>query len=50
MDLYAIGERNYDNQPDGAHYNDVGNDQLAEAVVEAVLAALRARNGGAPGK
>lgn len=50
IDLYAIGERNYDNQPDGAHYNDVGNDQLAEAVAEAVISALRARGGGAQAK
>ena len=43
VDLYAVGERNYDKQPDGAHYNDEGNDILAAAVSDAVVAALRER-------
>jgi len=41
VDLYAIGERNYDKQPDGAHYNDEGNDLLATAVSEAIKSALK---------
>ena len=45
VDLYAVGERNYDNQPDGAHYNDIGNDLLAEAVAKAVRSALAASIG-----
>lgn len=40
VDLYAVGERNYDNQPDKAHYNDAGNEDLAETVAEAIRAAL----------
>ena len=41
VDLSAIGERNYDKQPDGAHYNDEGNDLLAAAVSAAVESALK---------
>ena len=43
VDLYTVGERNYDNQPDKVHYNDAGNEDLAEAVVEAVRTALEQR-------
>ena len=43
VDLYAVGERNYDKQPDGAHYNDEGNDILAAAVSAAVQSALEQR-------
>jgi len=43
VDLYAVGERNYDKQPDGAHYNDAGNDLLAEAVAAEVVSALKRR-------
>ena len=41
VDLSAIGERNYDKQPDGAHYSDEGNDLLAAAVSAAVESALK---------
>ena len=43
VDLYSVGERNYDNQPDGAHYNDIGNGQMSEALSDAVVAALTER-------
>ena len=43
LDLYSVGERNYDNQPDGAHYNDAGNDDMATAVSGAVVSALAER-------
>ena len=43
VDLYAVGERNYDKQPDGAHYNDEGNDILVAAVSAAVQSALKQR-------
>ena len=43
IDLYAVGERSYDRQPDGVHYDDEGYDRLAAAVSEAVLTALRER-------
>ena len=32
VDLHAVGERNYDNQGDGAHYNETGSDALAAAL------------------
>lgn len=43
VDLYSVGERNYDNQPDKAHYNDAGNNDLASAVAEAVRTAIDKR-------
>lgn len=44
VDLYAVGERNYDKQPDGAHYDDAGNDALAAAVSAAIQSALQKRD------
>jgi len=44
-DLYAVGERLYDHQPDEVHYDDAGNDALAAALcdeIEKSLADLRA--------
>ena len=43
IDLYAVGERNYDHQPDHCHYDDVGNDALAECICAEVKRALGKR-------
>ena len=43
IDLYAVGERNYRHQPDRCHYDDVGNDALAECICSEVKHALERR-------
>ena len=40
VDLYAVAERNYDKIKDRCHFNDAGNDLLAETLVTAVTDAL----------
>ncbi len=40
VDLYAVGEKNYDNQGDGTHYNETGNDALAAALEKDIRHAL----------
>lgn len=40
VDLYSVGERNYANQPDRCHYNDAGNDALAESLAGTVSESL----------
>lgn len=43
VDLYAVAERNYDKIKDKCHFNDAGNDILAEALVTAVTEELSDR-------
>lgn len=41
IDLYAVAERNYDNQNDGCHFNDRGNDALAAAICDVIESQLK---------
>lgn len=40
IDLHAVAERNYDKVKDGCHFNDAGNDILAEAIVTRLKSTL----------
>ena len=40
-DRHAVGERNYRHQPDRCHYDDVGNDALAECICTEIKRALK---------
>jgi len=43
VDLYAVGERNYRHQPDETHYDDVGNDDLAQCLEAEIRRVLDGR-------
>ena len=43
VDLYSVGEKNYDNQDDGVHYNETGNDVLAATLEAEIRRALASR-------
>jgi len=45
VDLYAVGEKFYDHQPDRCHYDAEGNDALATEIEKAVREALLEREG-----